>query len=358
MASFTADPAVQPTSSERIAQALADPGFGRYFVDHMARAVWTPEGGWREHALVQTAPIAVHPGLAALHYGQEIFEGLKAFRHRDGSIWLFRPDRNADRFAASARRMQMPVLPPGDFVASVLALVAANRPWVPAGEGEQSLYVRPFMFASETLIGVRAAQQYTYLCLASPVGPYYPAPLRLWVSPTHTRCAPGGTGTAKCGGNYAAAMAAEAAAHEQGCGQVLWLDSGTRTQIEEGGTMNFFVVTSANELVTPELNGQILAGITRDSILRLAAAHGLRPVERPLTLAEVVAGGQSGQIGEAFACGTAAVIVPVTGLRSPDFDVVIGDGRPGIHTRALRAHLTGIQFGTEPDRFGWLRPVN
>ena len=157
---------------------------------------------------------------------------MKAFRHRDGSIWLFRPDRNADRFAASARRMQMPVLPPGDFVASVLALVAANRPWVPAGEGEQSLYVRPFMFASETLIGVRAAQQYTYLCLASPVGPYYPAPLRLWVSPTHTRCAPGGTGTAKCGGNYAAAMAAEAAAHEQGCGQVLWLDSGTRTELD------------------------------------------------------------------------------------------------------------------------------
>ena len=358
MAQFSVDPNVPAASASQLEAALADPGFGRYFVDHMARVVWTPELGWHDQALVATGPIPMHPGLAALHYGQEIFEGLKAFRHADDSIWLFRPEMNAARFARSAIRMQMPALPEADFLDSVTQLVSLNKRWVPQGVGEQSLYIRPFMFGSETLIGVREALEYTYLCLASPVGPYYAAPLKLWVSPTYSRSMAGGTGEAKCGGNYATAMIAEAEAHDNGCSQVLWLDSATRTQIEEGGTMNFFVVTADGELVTPALDGRILAGITRDSILQLADAHGLRPVERTLRLDEVVAGVTEGRITESFACGTAAVVSPVVALKSPEFDLTIGDGEPGPKTKALRAHLTGIQFGTEPDDLGWLRPVD
>lgn len=358
MAGFEVDPTAPVTSPEQIAEALVDPGFGRYFVDHMARAVWTPELGWHDRALVATGPIEIHPGLAALHYGQEIFEGLKAFRHADDSVWLFRPEMNAARFARSAARMQMPPLPTEDFLTSVRAVVANNLAWVPpTTTGEQSLYVRPFMYGSETLIGVRSAHEYTYICLASPVGPYYPEPLRLWVSPTFSRSMTGGTGEAKCGGNYAAAMIAEAEAHDRGCNQVLWLDSANRTNIEEGGTMNFFVITADRELVTPALDGNILAGVTRDSLLQLAASHDLTPVERPLSLEEVRSDVQSGRIVEALACGTAAVVSPVVAIKSPDFEVTVGAGTPGPLTQQLRGHLTGIQFGTRPDEFGWLQRV-
>lgn len=354
---FVVDPDAPRTPADQIAAALAAPGFGKYFVDHMAQAVWTPDAGWHGHALVATGPIRVHPGLAALHYGQEIFEGLKAYRRTDGGVWLFRPGRNAVRFADSARRMAMPPLPEDDFLAAVRQLVGLNTDWVPQPGGEQSLYIRPFIFASETLIGVREAREYTFLVVATPVGPYYADPLKLWVSPSFSRAMAGGTGAAKCGGNYAAAMAAEAEAHAHGCGQVLWLDSATRTWIEEGGTMNFFIITAGGELVTPELNGNILPGITRDSILRLAGAHGLQPVERALSLAEVLEGAATGQVVEAFACGTAAVVSPVTGIRTPDGEVRFGNGEPGPKTAALRAHLTGIQYGTRPDDFGWCEQI-
>jgi branched-chain amino acid aminotransferase len=356
MATFAADPSVPRTPADKITAALVDPGFGRYFVDHMARAVWTPEAGWHDHALVATGPIPMHPGLAALQYGQEIFEGLKAFRHADGSVWLFRPEMNAARFARSAERMQMPPLPISDFLDSVTRLVELNLDWVPSAP-DQSLYLRPFMFGSETLIGVRASNEYTYVCLGMPVMPFYPDPLKLWVSPHYARSMVGGTGDAKCGGNYGASMIAENEAHAQGCGQVLWLDSATRSWVEESGTMNFLVVTADGELVTPALNGQILAGITRDSLLTIAAAHGLRAVERPLGFAELCAGIESGVITEALACGTAAVVSPVIGIKTPDLELVVGDGTPGTKTRELRAHLTGIQFGTEPDLYGWLHRV-
>ena len=357
MAPFVAEPGVPQTPVDQIAAALADPGFGRYFVDHMARAVWSKGEGWHDHALVATGPVNLHPGLAALQYGQEIFEGLKAFRHADGSVWLFRPQMNAARFARSAARMQMPPLPVDDFLESVVRLVELNLDWVPGATGEQSLYLRPFMFGSETLIGVRASNEYTYICLGMPVMPFYPDPLKLWVTPNYSRSMVGGTGEAKCGGNYGACMIAEQEAHDNGCGQVLWLDSATRSWVEEGGTMNFLVVTADNELVTPALNGQILPGVTRDSLLALAPSHGLRPVERPLSFAELRDGIASGQITEAMACGTAAVVSPVVGITSPSLDITVGDGTPGPRTKALRAHLTGIQYGTETDERGWLHPV-
>lgn len=356
MSLFTAEPTAR-TPADQIAEALKDPGFGRYFTDDMTRADWDPQQGWHDFRLTATGPIPMHPGLAALHYGQEIFEGLKAYRHPDGSVHLFRPDMNAARFARSATRMAMPPLPESVFVDSVVELVSRNLAWVPDPAGEASMYLRPFMFGSETLIGVRAAHAYTYIVLGMPVTPFYPDPLRLWVTPNYSRSMAGGTGEAKCGGNYAAAMAAEAQAHEQGCQQVLWLDSATRSVVEEGGTMNFFVVTSGGELITPALNGQILAGVTRDSLLALAPLHELTPVERELTLAELLDGIGSGAFAEAFACGTAAVISPVVGLKSPNFTVTVGDGTPGPVTQGLRAHLTGIQFGTREDEFGWTRRV-
>lgn len=356
MANFLIDAQVPRTDAKHIDQALADPGFGRFFVDHTARAVWTKKDGWHDRRLVTTEEFPVHPGMAALHYGQEIFEGLKAYRHDDGSVWLFRPERNAARFVTSAQRMAMPPLPEEDFLDSVVELVRLNQDWVPSGQ-DQSLYIRPFMFASETLLGVREAFEYTYMCIATPVAPYYANPVRLWVSPTFSRAMAGGTGAAKCGGNYAGSMAAEAEAHDHGCQQVLWLDSATRTTIEESGTMNFFVVTADGKLITPALTGSILAGITRDSLLTLATEHGLTPVEQTLPLAEVVQAIQDGSITESFACGTAAVISPIVGLKSPDFDVVIGDGTPGPKTAELCAKLTGIQFGRVPDEHGWTRPV-
>ncbi|WP_341729750.1 branched-chain amino acid aminotransferase [Brooklawnia sp.] len=357
MSAFAVDPSVPRASAADIAAALDDPGFGRYFVDHMAIATWTGGEGWHDQKLIATGPLSLHPALAGLHYAQEIFEGLKAYRHPDDSVWMFRPEMNAARFAHSATRMAMPPLPEADFIDSVTQLVALNLDWVPQADGEKSLYLRPFMFASESLIGVRISDAFSYLCLGMPVMPFYPDPLTLWVSPTFSRSMAGGTGDTKCGGNYGASMIAEDEAHRNGCGQVLWLDSATRSWVEEGGTMNFLVVTADGELVTPDLNGTILAGVTRDSLLKLATSHGLRPVERPLAFAELCEGIASGRITEALACGTAAVVSPVVGIKSPEIDLTVGDGTPGAKTLRLRNHLTGIQFGTEPDVHGWMRRV-
>lgn len=353
---FTVADDAPTTPADQIETALKDPGFGRYFVDHCAQATWIPERGWGDYRLGAMGGITIHPGLAALHYGQEIFEGLKAYRHGD-EIRLFRPRMNAARFAQSAKRMAMPPLDEDVFCEAVESLVAANHRWVPTSSGEQSLYIRPFMYASETLIGVRDAYEYTFMTIATPVGPYYGEPLRLWVSPDYARSMIGGTGAVKCGGNYAASLAAEAQAHDNGCGQVLWLDSATRTLVEEGGTMNFLVVTRDDELITPALTGTILPGITRDSLLKLATMHGLTPVERDLPFSELCQRIHDGSITEAMACGTAAVVSPVIGIRTPTLDLVIGDGDPGRRTRELRAHLTGIQYGTEDDVFGWIHPV-
>lgn len=343
--------------ADRLAEIFANPGFGDYFTDHIAVATWTLGEGWHDHQIVRTDDFKLHPSAAVLHYGQEIFEGLKAYRHPDNSVWLFRPDMNAARFQRSAQRMAMPELPVDDFIAGVTELVQLDQMWVPDGAEKHSLYVRPFMFANERLIGVRDAHEYIFCVLAMPAGPFYPLPLTLWVPPTFSRTAPGGTGQAKCGGNYAASMAGEIEAHAHGCDQVLWLDSATRSHVEEGGTMNFMMVTADNELVTPKLTGSILDGVTRDSLLHLASDHGLTPVERTVGIDELRRGIEDGSVRETFACGTAAVISPIVGLKSPEWEVQVGDGTPGAKTTELRDHLTGIQFGTEPDTRGWTVPV-
>ena len=334
-----------------------DPGFGNYFTDHMALADWDTESGWQGDRLVPYATFSVDPADAVFHYGQEIFEGMKAYRHADGSVWLFRPRNNAVRFMNSARRLALPALPEEDFINSVVNLVKLDARWVPGGD-EQSLYLRPFMVANESFLGVRSAKKVLYCCIASPVGPYFASgvkPVDIWVSADQSRVAPGGTGAAKCGGNYAASMVAQEMASQKGCSQVLFTDAATHTLIEELGGMNFFMVTKNGQLVTPDLNGNILPGITRDSLLALAPSLDLSPVERPVPIAEVIDGLKSGDVTEVFACGTAAVITPIGSLN----DASGRHDAPGDHkvTLALRQRLCDIQWGREKDPFGWMLKV-
>jgi branched-chain amino acid aminotransferase len=344
--------------SERQA-ILDDPGFGLNFTDHMAVAVWTAADGWHDSAVVPYGPFSLDPATAVLHYAQEVFEGLKAYRHPDGSVWLFRADQNAERMARSAARLALPELPQADFLGSIDALIAADAAWVPSA-AEQSLYIRPFMFASEAFLGVRPAQRVTYCCIASPAGPYFASgvrPVSIWITTRYTRAAPGGTGEAKCGGNYAASLIAQQEATSHGCDQVMFADAAERAWLEELGGMNVYVVTSDNQLLTPELNGSILEGVTRESILTLAGEFGLTPVERRIGIAELVDSIRSGQVAELFACGTAAVITPIGVLVDDAGSYRVGSGETGETTAALRKNLLDIQYGLAEDTHGWLRRV-
>ncbi len=354
MTTFTVAETDAPTPAEVRERAIAKPVLGQDYTDHMARATWTPALGWHDHAIGRTQSFEMHPAAGVFHYAQEIFEGMKAYRRPDGGVNLFRPELNARRFAASAVRMSMPPLPEADFVASVVQLVELDQVWVPEPADEQSLYIRPFMIADETFLGVRAATRYTYAAIATPAGPYYPDPVKLWVTPSYTRAAPGGTGAAKCGGNYAASLAAAAEAREHGCGQVLWLDGAQHRWVEECGTMNILYVTADRQLVTPALTGTILDGVTRRSLLELASAHGLRPVETAVEFSQLAADVRSGAITEVLACGTAGVVTPIIGFATPDGDyLVVGDGTVGPETRSLREHLLDIQYGRTADLHRW-----
>jgi branched-chain amino acid aminotransferase len=359
MSTFVLTRTDQPMPSAERDAIVAKPVFGANFTDHMALATWTSDEGWHDRAIIGRRPFELHPGAATFHYGQEIFEGMKAFRQPDGSVALFRPARNAVRFSGSATRLAMAPLPEEDFIAAVAALVDLDRDWVPQPEGEQSLYIRPFEIATETLIGVREAHEYTFCVIASPVGPYYPEPVTLWATPNFTRAAEGGTGAAKCGGNYAASLAAAREATQHGCQQVIWLDGAEHRWVEECGTMNIMFVTAEGDLVTPELTGTILDGVTRDSILTLAPEHGLRPVQRKIGIDEVFDGVTDGTISEVFACGTAAVVTPIVGFAAPgtngaDRHYTVGDGAPGPVSMAIRSHLLDVQYGLVDDVHGWL----
>jgi branched-chain amino acid aminotransferase len=356
------------TDAERQA-VLADPGFGLSFTDHMAVATWTASDGWHDSAVVPYGPFSLDPATAVLHYAQEIFEGLKAYQHADGSVHLFRPDQNAARMARSAQRLALPVLSTEDFLASIDGLVAADRAWVPSAPGggagipaenEQSLYLRPFMFASEAFLGVRPAQRVTYCCIASPAGAYFARgvhPVSIWVSTTYTRAAPGGMGAVKTGGNYAASLVAQQEAAAHGCEQVMFADAAEHAYVEELGGMNVYLLTTDGELITPELNGSILEGVTRDSILTLASEFGLTPVERRVGLQELMDGIDSGHVAELFACGTAAVVTPIKLLKDASGTHTVGSGETGETTAALRKNLLDVQYGRAEDRHGWLRRV-
>jgi branched-chain amino acid aminotransferase len=348
-----------PTPDDERQSVLASPGFGTRFTDHMVTATWTPHAGWHDAALRPYAPLSMDPAAAVLHYAQAIFEGLKAYRHADGSVWAFRPEANAARFQASARRLALPTLDVDDFVAALDLLVTADRDWVPSAP-ETSLYLRPFMFASEAFLGVRPAHQVTFCLIASPAGPYFTtgvSGVSIWLSSDYTRAAPGGTGAAKCAGNYAASLLAMQQAAEHGCQQVVFLDAVERTWVEELGGMNLFFVHADGSLVTPELTGTILEGITRSSILTLAAEQGLRVSERKVSIDEWQKGARTGQIREVFACGTAAVVTPVSRLAWDTGEVVVGDGEPGPVTLEIRRALVDLQYGRVADRHGWMHPI-
>ena len=352
---FAHTPNPAPRSAEARAAVLANPGFGNAFTDHMVTINWSEELGWHGAAVVPYGPIALDPAASVLHYAQEIFEGMKAYRHPDGSMALFRPEANADRFNASARRLAMPELPSELFIAAIRELVAADKDWFPDVEGG-SLYIRPFMIATEAFLGVRPAKAYKFIVIISPAGNYFksgaPA-VSLWVS-DYTRAAPGGTGAAKCGGNYAASLVPTKEAFELGHDQVLFLDAAEHKWVEELGGMNLFFAFEDGSLLTPPLSGTILAGITRDSLIALARDEGLTVREEPYSLDAWRADAASGKLVEAFACGTAAVVTPVGKVADHSGEFTIGSGGPGQLTGKLKARLTAIQRGEAPDPHGWV----
>ena len=351
------NPAAVPPADR--AALLANPGFGRVFTDHMVTIRYAEGKGWYDARVEARAPIPMDPGTAVLHYAQEIFEGLKAYRTTDGGVSMFRPDANARRFRASAQRMAMAELPEQVFLDSLREIITIDRNWVPE-DPEGSLYLRPFMYGSEVFLGVKPSSEYLYVVIASPVGAYFKggvAPVSVWVSHRYTRAAPGGTGAAKCGGNYAVSLVAQAEAMEHGCDQAIFLDSVERRYIDELGGMNVFFVLDDGALVTPPLTGTILPGITRDSIIKLARRLGHEVREELYSYDQWRDDAASGRLVEAFACGTAAVITPIGTVRSPDGEFTVGGGGTGPVTALLRQSLVDIQRGRAADPNGWVHRV-
>ncbi|MCC5576730.1 branched-chain amino acid aminotransferase [Microtetraspora sp. AC03309] len=346
------------TAAER-EQVLANPGFGQIFTDHMISIDYTEGRGWHDARLEPYGPLVLDPATAVFHYAQELFEGLKAYRQANGSIVSFRPYANAARFNKSALRMAMPELPEEAFVESLELLVQTDKEWVPTTEGH-SLYLRPFIIATQVGLGVNyPSKTYRYMVIASPAASYFSGgvkPVSVWLSTEYTRAAPGGTGFAKCGGNYAAAFVAQRQAVEQGCDQVVWLDANEHRYVEEMGGMNLFFVFG-DRLLTPALTGTLLPGVTRDSILAFAADLGLKAEEGRISIEEWQAGCESGELTEVFACGTAAVVTPVGTVKGADRSWTIGDGTPGTVTQKIREELMGIQFGNRPDSYSWIHKI-
>ncbi|MFY1633405.1 branched-chain amino acid aminotransferase [Solwaraspora sp. WMMB335] len=356
---FEIRPNPHPVAVAERAALLANPGFGQVFTDHMVTIRYAEGKGWYDARVEPRGPIPMDPAAAVLHYAQEIFEGLKAYHAADGGVTMFRPAANAARFAASAARMAMPALPEQAFLDSLHQLITVDRQWIPTSD-DGSLYLRPFMFASEVFLGVRPAHEYLYLVIASPVGSYFSGgvkPVTVWVSSLYTRAAPGGTGAAKCGGNYAASLVAQAEAIEHGCDQVVFLDAVQRRYVDELGGMNVFFVYQDGSIVTPPLTGAILPGITRDSLITLARRAGHDVAERPVSLDEWRTDAASGRLREVFACGTAAVITPIGRVRGADGEFTIADGGPGQVTMSLRQSLVDIQRGRVADPDGWVHRV-
>ncbi|MEV5892531.1 branched-chain amino acid aminotransferase [Nonomuraea fuscirosea] len=367
MLGFEVRPASRPMPDAERSSILKAPVFGQVFTDHMITLRWDDERGWHDGRLEAFRNVSLPPSASVFHYGQEIFEGMKAYRQPDRSIALFRPERNAARFNASARRLAMPELPVETFIQAIELLVRQDRRWVPSGEGT-SLYLRPFMIATQPTLGFTLpSRSYLFCVIASPASPYFsaqagPPALTVWLSEKYTRAAPGGTGAAKAGGNYAAAFLAQREAVEQGCDQVVWLDAVEHTWVEEMGGMNLcFVQRPVKDgpatLMTPALTGTLLPGVTRDSLLQLAARLGLTCEEGRISVDQWRKQCDLGLITEVFACGTAAVIAPVGHVRGAGGGWTIGDGRPGPVTMRLRDELLGIQYGRVPDELRWTRTV-
>jgi branched-chain amino acid aminotransferase len=361
--SFAIRPSADPVPDARRAELLAAPGFGQVFTDHMVTVSWAAGRGWHDALLGPYGPLTMDPASQVFHYGQEIFEGLKAYRQASGPIVTFRPRANAARFNRSAGRMAMPRLDEDVFIHAIELLVTQDRDWVPAA-AEHSLYVRPFMIATHVGLGVsKPSSDYLFAVIASPAGGYFSGgvqPVSVWVTEDYTRAAAGGTGAAKTGGNYAGGFAGQLQALQHGCDQVVWLDAAEHRWVEELGGMNLFFVYGSGpqaRIVTPGLTGTLLAGITRESLLTLAPDLGIPADEGAISVGQWRAGCESGEITEVFACGTAAVITPVGEVRTSSGGWTIGSGEPGPVTTRLREHLLGIQFGHTPDPYGWVHKI-
>jgi len=334
-------------------------GFGVNFTDHMFTMKWKTGKGWHDAKISKLAPFSLHPASIVFHYGQEIFEGLKAFASTDKKdVLVFRPDQNIKRFNRSASRLCMPNLDEGEMMDSIEQLVLTEKRWIPRHRGA-ALYIRPTMIGIQDALGVKASNEYIYFVILSPVGPYYPEgfkPIDLYVADEYVRAAPGGVGEAKCGGNYAASLLAGSQAKEKGFAQVLWLDGVERKYIEEVGAMNLFLVYG-DKLVTPELNGSILPGITRASILELAKEEGLFVEEKAISIDDAVSDIAAGKLTEIFGSGTAASVSPVGSLNYKDKDYVVSDRQVGKVTTKLYNKLQGLQYGELEDKFNWVRKV-
>ena len=365
---FTVTRTENPVTDDKIAEILSAPGFGKYFTDHMVAIDWNTEEGWHNARVEPYQQVQMDPASSVFHYGQAIFEGLKAYRGEGGKIVTFRPEQNARRFQNSAARMAMPELPEELFLESLRQIVDIDQRWVPQGGGEESLYLRPFMISREVGLGVHPASSYTFFVIASPAGAYFSGginPVSVWLSTEYTRAAPGGTGAAKFAGNYAASLAAQASAQKEGCDQVVWLDATEHKYIEEMGGMNLAFVFGSEDgsegatagdvtLVTPELSGSLLPGVTRLSLLELARDLGYKVEERRISTDEWKEAAKSGAMTEAFACGTAAVVTPVGTVKDESGEFQVNGGQTGPVTMRLREQLTGIQNGRVADKHGWL----
>ncbi len=353
---IASQPHPAPTPDADRVAAIADPGFGQTFTDHMVTIDYDEGKGWHSAQLCARAPLALDPAASVLHYAQEIFEGMKAYKMEDGAMALFRPDRNAQRFNESARRLAMPELPEDLFIEAIRQSVLADRDWFPTVDGG-SLYIRPFMIATEPFLGVRPARQYKFITFLTAVGGYFKAgapAVSIWVSNDYTRAAPGGTGAAKCGGNYAASLVPLGEGMAKGHDQVVFLDAVERKWIEELGGMNLFYVFDDGSMITPPLSGTILPGITRDSLITLAREEGLDVREERYSIDQWEADATSGRLMETFACGTAAVVTPVGHVAGEGIGFDIGSGGPGQLTTNLREKLVAIQRGKAEDRHGWV----
>jgi len=329
-------------------------GFGDIFSDHMFKLDYY-DGQWRNPRIEPYGPLSISPAAMSLHYAQSIFEGLKCYRREDGQLALFRPRDNFARFAQSARQLCIPDFDQGLLLDSLKELLAIDRDWVPASPGT-SLYIRPFIVATEPHLGVRPAREYLIMIVTGPVGPYYPegfAPIKIYVEPKYSRAAPGGLGHVKAAANYAASLYATEEAQKMGFTQLLWLDPCQHKYVEEVGSMNMFFVID-EEIVTSPVGGTVLPGITRNSVITLAKDWGLKVAERPLSIEEIIEAKKNKRLQEAFGAGTAAVISPVGQLHFNGEDHLVADGAVGDLTRRFYDEITGIQYGRRPDPHDWI----
>lgn len=348
-------PASERLPDDELARRLERPAFGEVLTEHLVSMRWSAELGWHDRDVRGYGPLTMDPAMTGLHYGQVVFEGLKAYRQPDGSVAAFRPVEHARRFRRSAARLAMPELPEELFLDALTELVGVDRRWVPTAPS-QSLYLRPIMYGVDPCLALRPAREYRLLVMALVTESFFgegAPPVSVWASTRYARAASGGTGEAKCAGNYAAGFVAQVEATEHGCQQVVWLDAAEHRWVEEMGGMNIFCCYG-DTLVTPPLSGTLLPGVTRSSVLTLAGELGLTVRERPMTLDDWRAGCERGELTEAFACGTAAVITPIGRVAAETGDWRVGDGRMGPVTAALRAALVDIHRGHAADRHGWM----